>query len=259
MTASRTVTPRVPLVAETAVSQTDVRCPICGELALERREGTRPVCDPLTGRHFEWSQKIVAFRHPDGEHAIPIGCEFPPEGSAMVDRHRETVNRPAHYDIGNGLQIIDVIERLGLNFNLGNALKYIVRAGRKSPKPLEDLRKATWYLGREIGQEEPGPATGPAMERVWLDVVAERRRQERLKHDGKFTYTCADAGMSDGARLAVLGEEFGEVCRAVLERGLDGGHAHDAHGQNLREEVTQLVAVGVAWLEHLDADRDTPV
>jgi hypothetical protein len=44
---------------------------------------------------------------------------------------------------------IDVIERWGLNFNLGNALKYIARAEHKGQKH-EDLAKAIWYLKREL-------------------------------------------------------------------------------------------------------------
>lgn len=46
-----------------------------------------------------------------------------------------------------------VIEAWGLGFNLGNALKYISRAGRKDPaKTEEDLQKAIWYINRELSQ-----------------------------------------------------------------------------------------------------------
>lgn len=48
-------------------------------------------------------------------------------------------------------QPIDAIEGWGLGFCLGNALKYIARAGRKpGANDVEDLEKALWYLAREI-------------------------------------------------------------------------------------------------------------
>lgn len=49
-----------------------------------------------------------------------------------------------------GIDCLDVIEGLGLNFHLGNVLKYVWRAGRKSPDRLKDLLKAREYLDREI-------------------------------------------------------------------------------------------------------------
>jgi hypothetical protein len=58
------------------------------------------------------------------------------------------VIEPAHYKAG-GIEAIDVIEAFGLGFRLGNAIKYILRAGRKGAT-VEDLKKARWYLDREI-------------------------------------------------------------------------------------------------------------
>lgn len=83
------------------------------------------------------------------------------------------------------------------------------------------------------------------------DVSDERMRQEHLKAEGKFTLTCADE-MSNGARLAVLMEEVGEVARAILEGGIDGEVSHDKHGKDLRKELVQVAAVAVAWIEGLD-------
>lgn len=60
----------------------------------------------------------------------------------------DNVNHPAHYKAG-GLEAIDVIEAFGLAFHLGNAVKYLLRAGRKGDR-IEDLKKARWYLDREI-------------------------------------------------------------------------------------------------------------
>lgn len=65
----------------------------------------------------------------------------------------ETVNHPAHYNSG-GIEVIDVIEDWGLGFCLGNALKYICRAGRKTNDPTEDLKKAQWYIRRAMHNHE---------------------------------------------------------------------------------------------------------
>lgn len=60
----------------------------------------------------------------------------------------DAVNNPPHYKAG-GLEAIDVIEAFGLGFHLGNVVKYSLRAGRKDHL-LQDLRKARWYLCREV-------------------------------------------------------------------------------------------------------------
>ena len=59
----------------------------------------------------------------------------------------ENVNHPIHYV--QGIEPIDVIESWGLNFSLGNVIKYTLRAPYKG-KEIEDLEKAMWYLAREI-------------------------------------------------------------------------------------------------------------
>jgi hypothetical protein len=68
----------------------------------------------------------------------------------------ETVDHPAHYGgADNPYEAIKVIEAWDLGFCLGNTVKYISRAGKKHPNRLEDLRKARWYLDREIAQLSP--------------------------------------------------------------------------------------------------------
>jgi len=54
-----------------------------------------------------------------------------------------------HYENGKGYDVIDFITDYGLNFNRGNVIKYIARAGKKSDE-LSDLRKALDYINREI-------------------------------------------------------------------------------------------------------------
>jgi hypothetical protein len=58
------------------------------------------------------------------------------------------VNHPPHYTV-NGIEVIDIIDAFKLNFNMGNALKYLLRADRKGNKE-QDINKAIWYLQREI-------------------------------------------------------------------------------------------------------------
>ena len=66
----------------------------------------------------------------------------------------DVVNHPSHYTDGK-IEVIDFIEDKGLNFHRGNAVKYIARAGKKDPtKEIEDLKKARWYLDREIDRLE---------------------------------------------------------------------------------------------------------
>jgi hypothetical protein len=62
----------------------------------------------------------------------------------------DNVNHPPHYKTG-GIETIDFIEAKSLNYNLGNVVKYITRADHKGNK-LEDLKKAQWYLNREVGK-----------------------------------------------------------------------------------------------------------
>lgn len=64
----------------------------------------------------------------------------------------QPVNHPTYYQAG-GIEAIDVIEAWGLGFCLGNTVKYIARAGKKGNR-LTDLKKAAWYLNREIEKEE---------------------------------------------------------------------------------------------------------
>lgn len=65
---------------------------------------------------------------------------------------KEMINHPSHYNMGK-YEAIDVIEDWNLGFNLGNTVKYISRAGHKD-NILQDLKKALWYLDREIKRIE---------------------------------------------------------------------------------------------------------
>lgn len=75
---------------------------------------------------------------------------------ALQRKHalRDNVAHPKHYTAHpSGVECIDIAEHM--NFNLGNVLKYIWRADLKN-SPIEDLRKARWYLDREIQRRMKG-------------------------------------------------------------------------------------------------------
>lgn len=79
-------------------------------------------------------------------------CEnyYPSIQEINVEDINDPVSHPSHYTYGS-IEVMDYIEDKGFNFALGNAVKYISRAGRKDAnKEIEDLEKANWYLNREI-------------------------------------------------------------------------------------------------------------
>jgi hypothetical protein len=64
--------------------------------------------------------------------------------------NNDAVNHPSHYTDG-GIETIDFIEAKKLPYHLGNAIKYVSRAGKKDQnKTIEDLQKAVWYIERYI-------------------------------------------------------------------------------------------------------------
>lgn len=64
----------------------------------------------------------------------------------------DNINHPPHYcSHPSGVECIQITEHM--SFNLGNAIKYLWRADEKGA-PLDDLRKAAWYIQREIAKRE---------------------------------------------------------------------------------------------------------
>jgi hypothetical protein len=88
----------------------------------------------------------------------PTTITLPPEGEKKTMTipafavpsflRADEVNHPPHYTVG-GIETIDFIEAKGLDYNLGNVVKYVSRADQKGNK-LQDLEKARWYLERAI-------------------------------------------------------------------------------------------------------------
>ena len=66
--------------------------------------------------------------------------------------HPDNVNKPSHYrSHPSGIECIQITEHMG--FNLGNAMKYVWRCDLKKDA-IEDLKKAVWYINREIAKRE---------------------------------------------------------------------------------------------------------
>lgn len=71
----------------------------------------------------------------------------------IQEESKEHVDHPTHYHAESGIEVIDAIEAWGLNFTLGNVIKYVARSGHKHDAR-EDLQKALWYLTHELSKYE---------------------------------------------------------------------------------------------------------
>lgn len=103
-------------------------------------------------------QEVTKFLRPDGTPKIRLqssaGANEPKpyavfsSNTSVTAPATDMVNHPPHYKVG-GIETIDFIEAKGLNYHLGNVVKYVTRADHKGER-LENLQKAKWYLEREI-------------------------------------------------------------------------------------------------------------
>jgi len=84
-------------------------------------------------------------------------------------RRYDAVDRPAHYVGAGGLEVITIVEGYGLGAHLSQALQYVLRSGRKTADPREDLRKAAWWLRR--ASLYPGELKAEPSDRVSIREV----------------------------------------------------------------------------------------
>jgi len=99
------------------------------------------------GRPRKVVEASPSLRELNEEYKNKISAQAPVQ-IEMFEPKPDPVNHPEHYKVG-GIETIDFIEAKKLNYNIGNVVKYLTRADHKGNK-LEDLRKAQWYLTREI-------------------------------------------------------------------------------------------------------------
>lgn len=102
------------------------------------------VSDYKTCKHFKL----------DGDYSKCMICDNPICPKVKRLNINDPVNRPSNYTDGK-IEVIDFIEDKKLGFCLGNAIKYIARAGKKeTDKEVQDIKKAIWYLNRYIKELE---------------------------------------------------------------------------------------------------------
>lgn len=99
----------------------------------------------------------------------------------------DPVNHPAHYKAPNGLEAIDVIEGFGLGFHRGNSVKYLLRAGKKDDAA-QDVRKARWYIDRDIERMHGALACDGVLTQYRLCYLATPYTKYYLGIDAAFTH-----------------------------------------------------------------------
>lgn len=164
----------------------------------------------------------------------------------------DNVNHPAHYKVG-GIETIDFIEAKGLNYNLGNVVKYVTRAGHKQDR-LEDLRKAKWYLEREIGTGfvvEPIPAAPVAVPVV--PVVVQTKPSKKYRH--RYPYNClltvgtGRRKLRDGTLTKSLFETAKQLLAAGPARRQELSDTlstvHKKHAHDVSKYLTNLLDYGL--------------
>lgn len=124
--------------------------------------GDRVRVSPPPGSNTPSGVGVVDYVYSDSVYQYDVGLgehgRFPAKEewlrpADIYPQESDSVNHPAHYTAYKGVEVIDFAEQM--NFCLGNVVKYVARAGRKAgADDLEDLRKARWYLEREIERRE---------------------------------------------------------------------------------------------------------
>lgn len=106
--------------------------------------------DEAEGHTAELMALYLGGEKPEGE--VPAwgakNLDYPPRATDVETTKPDMVNHPPHYAEGREHEPKDVIRDWGLNYNLGSAVKYISRAGRKE-NMIQDIDKAIAYLGFE--------------------------------------------------------------------------------------------------------------
>ena len=167
---------------------------------------------------------------------------------------------PNHYKGDRQFEPIAVIEDWKLNYRLGNALKYIARNGRKPGEdPREGLKKAIWYIEREIASlDAPSPYAPPA-DAQYDDVLqsSERIRIYELAHELGLSNrdvfeACDSLGIEVKAHSSSLkGSQAWQVRAFLSDRVVSYEDVLEYYGQS--------VDLDEAWPVPFDASEDVPV
>lgn len=119
-------------------------------LLKEKKTPPSPLTAPEDGEGYVYTWVNTNALSEDAKDALASQLldTVNPESITMEEPASDPVNHPAHYKTG-GIETIDFIEAKNLNYNMGNAVKYITRADHKGNRK-QDLEKAIWYLNREL-------------------------------------------------------------------------------------------------------------
>jgi len=119
-----------------------------------KANGYAPLETPEENEFFKWIPPVGAVIGGFPLASVKQEGEFVhfDTNPAFIPTQPDMVNHPPHYTVG-GVETIDFIEAKGLNYHLGQVIKYVSRAGKKGDA-LQDLQKARWYLNREIARVE---------------------------------------------------------------------------------------------------------
>ncbi len=161
------------------------------------------------------------------------------------------VNHPRHYNSHpSGVECIDVVEHMP--FNLGNAVKYLWRAGLKSGQPTtQDLQKAVWYIQREIGKVNKDAAKSHER-RV---IACKENRENILKHlvVGKslVTFSACGGGFGEGVFVEIKGS-------TLIVTLTKQNKEHLGVGENVADiaNVTHINRVPIELLPYVAAPQD---
>jgi len=139
-------------------------CPLKKNDAMDIRANEKDGLKYMMQLYCEDCGKYVAATGTEGSDGSPPinwtcnkcgGRNLHPIAATPEPIKKEAVNHPSHYNVGK-IEVIDIIEDWECSFCLGNVIKYVLRAPHKD-KELEDLKKARWYLDREIARIGMGP------------------------------------------------------------------------------------------------------
>ena len=169
----------------------------------------------------------------------------------MVDN----VNNPPHYTKHpSGVEAIQITEHMG--FNLGNAMKYLWRADLKNDV-IEDLKKAVWYVNREILKREKEQHNGKASEKQNEGMAQARAEGERTSYGTRWAQNQASgpkAAWNDGNARHAPPHDYGLTHAGLY---LQGGLRSEAKSEGFHFSANErTIGSGYSQSSNL---RDNPI
>jgi hypothetical protein len=198
---------------------------------------------PLRDANRERRAQHYLMSHAHGSYPVPEVCNV--EGCTLCRDKRpaeaaegervvtgDAVDHPPHYNAHPACEAIELCEEL--SFNLGNAVKYLWRAGQKGDRR-QDLEKAIWYLEREKGRNSQSIKDG--------ELVGERieDQRERRSLDSYSTHitACIPGHVKKLARVIAKHKETPPVLAFVLLSLADDNQAFDVAIEHVKSVLAE--------------------